>query len=86
MTGVWDPANYTELRYLRNLAPSSSYSLRGSFTYTEPVAKYAQLSFQYRASYNSQERDKRSYITATISRPPDLPPTVRCRTPTRAAT
>ena len=62
-TGVWDPANYTELRYLRNLAPSSSYSLRGSFTYTEPVAKYAQLSFQYRASYNSQERDKRSYIT-----------------------
>ena len=62
-TGVWDPANYTELRYLRNLAPSSSYSLRGSFTYTEPVAKYAQVSFQYRASYNSQERDKRSYIT-----------------------
>ena len=63
VTGVWDPANYTELRYLRNLAPSSSYSLRGSFTYTEPVAKYAQLSFHYRASYNSQERDKRSYIT-----------------------
>ena len=63
VTGVWDPVNYTELRYLRNLAPSSSYSLRGSFTYTEPVAKYAQLSFQYRASYNSQERDKRSYIT-----------------------
>ena len=63
VTGVWDPANYTELRYLRNLAPSSSYSLRGSFTYTEPVAKYAQLSFQYRVSYNSQERDKRSYIT-----------------------
>lgn len=27
------------------------------------MAKYAQLSFQYRASYNSQERDKRSYIT-----------------------
>lgn len=63
VTGVWDPANYTELRYLRNLAPSSSYSLRGSFTYTEPVAKYAQLSFQYRASYNSQERDKRSFVT-----------------------
>ena len=63
VTGVWDPANYTELRYLRNLAPSSSYSLRGSLTYTEPVAKYAQVSFQYRVSYNSQERDKRSYIT-----------------------
>lgn len=60
---AWDPADYTDLRYLRSEAPSSSYSLRGSFTYTEPVAKYAQLSFQYRASYNSQERDKRSYIT-----------------------
>lgn len=63
-TGVWNPENYTELRYLRNLAPSSSYSLRGSLTYTEPVAKYAQVSFQYRVSYNSQERDKRSYITS----------------------
>lgn len=62
-TGVWNPENYTELRYLRNLAPSSSYSLRGSLTYTEPVAKYAQVSFQYRVSYNLQERDKRSYIT-----------------------
>ena len=62
-TGDWNPENYTELRYLRNLAPSSSYSLRGSLTYTEPVAKYAQVSFQYRVSYNSQERDKRSYIT-----------------------
>lgn len=62
-TGVWNPENYTELRYLRNLAPSSSYSLRGSLTYTEPVAKHAQVSFQYRVSYNSQERDKRSYIT-----------------------
>ena len=62
-TGVWNPENYTEPRYLRNLAPSSSYSLRGSLTYTEPVAKYAQVSFQYRVSYNSQERDKRSYIT-----------------------
>ena len=61
--GTWDTTGYTKIRYLRNLAPSSSYSLRGSFTYTEPVAKYAQVSFQYRASYNSQERDKRSYIT-----------------------
>ena len=62
-TGAWDPADYLQLRYLRNLAPSSSYSLRGNFTYTEPVSKYAQVSFQYHASYNSQERDKRSYIT-----------------------
>lgn len=61
--GTWDTTGYTKIRRLCNLAPSSSYSLRGSFTYTEPVAKYAQVSFQYRVSYNSQERDKRSYIT-----------------------
>lgn len=63
-TGMWDPADYLQLRYLRNEAPSSSYSLRGSFTYTEPVAKYAQVSLQYRVSYNSQERDKKSYETS----------------------
>ena len=61
--GVWDPKDYTVLRFLRTNAPSSSYSLRGSFTYTEPVAKYAQVSLQYRISYNSQERDKKSYVT-----------------------
>ena len=60
---AWDPAAYLTRRYLRNMAPSTSYSIRGNFTYTEPVAKYAQLSFQYRMSYNSQERDKRSYVT-----------------------
>ena len=60
---TWDPAAYLTRRYLRNMAPSSSYSVRGNFTYTEPVAKYAQVSFQYRMSYNSQERDTRSYVT-----------------------
>lgn len=60
---VWDPTDYLTRRYLRNLAPSSSYSVRGNLTYTEPVAKYSQVSFQYRMSYNSQERDTRSYIT-----------------------
>ena len=39
---TWDPAAYLTRRYLRNMAPSSSYSVRGNFTYTEPVAKYAQ--------------------------------------------
>ncbi|MDE6374390.1 MAG: outer membrane beta-barrel family protein, partial [Alistipes sp.] len=55
--------SYTDLRYLRTVAPSSSYSLRGEFTYTEPVSKYAQLSMQYRAEYDHQERDKKSYET-----------------------
>ena len=57
---VWDPASYLSLRYLRNMAPSSSLSVRGNFTYTEPVAKYAQVSLQYRMSYNTQERDTRT--------------------------
>lgn len=61
--GVWDPTNYTELRYLRNITPSSSYSLKGEFTYREPLTQHAQLSFQYRAAYDHQERDKRSYVT-----------------------
>lgn len=59
----WDTAQYTDLRYLRSLAPSTSYTLRGEFTYTEPVTRYAQLSMQYRAEYDHQERDKKSYIT-----------------------
>ena len=62
---VWDPASYLSLRYLRNMAPSSSTSVRGNFTYTEPVAKYAQVSLQYRMSYNTQERDTRTYVTGS---------------------
>ncbi len=59
----WNPEAYTELRYLRNEAPSSSYRLRGELNYTEPLSKYAQLSLQYRASLEHQERDKRSFVT-----------------------
>lgn len=71
----WDTTGYTRLRYLRSLAPSTQYNLRGEFTYTEPVTKYAQLSFQYRISYEHQQRDKRSYLTdsdfAIAGRTPD---------------
>ncbi len=59
----WNPTNYTDLRYLRNLSPSKSLDLQGEITYTEPVAKYAQVSLQYRAEYESDERNKSSYIT-----------------------
>lgn len=62
-TGQWDPDGYFEPRYLRNLAPSSSYGLRGNVTYTEPVARYAQVSLQYRVANEHQERDKRVYET-----------------------
>ena len=63
LTGAWDPAQYVDLRYLRNDAPSSNYNFQGEFTYTEPVAKHAQVSFQYRAEYQHQERDKQSFRT-----------------------
>ena len=42
-------------------APSKQYTLRSNVTYTEPVAKYAQVSLQYQISYEYQERDKRAY-------------------------
>lgn len=58
-----DVKPYVDLRYLRNTAPSSSYGLLDEFTYTEPVSKHAQLSFQYRAEYQHQERDKQSFQT-----------------------
>ncbi len=54
---------YRDLRRLYSKAPSTSYSVRSNFTYTEPIAKYASLSLQYRFSYESSERDKDSYIT-----------------------
>ncbi len=59
----WDPTDYTDLRYLYNQAPSSSLDVSGEFTYTEPVSKYSQISLQYRADYEEEERDKASYIT-----------------------
>ena len=59
----WDPEGYTRLRYLRSLAPSKSLDLQGEITYTEPVSKYSQVSLQYRAAYEHDERDKASYQT-----------------------
>ena len=59
----WNPYDYTKLRYLRNIAPNKSFDVQGEITYTEPVSKYAQVSLQYRADYESDERDKASYIT-----------------------
>ncbi len=60
-TGAWNPEGYTNLRNLRSLALSSNYTLRGEVSYTEPLSKYAQLSMQYRISYDHQERDKQAW-------------------------
>ncbi len=50
-----------ELLYQRTVAPKREYVLRGNFTYTEPLSKNAQLSFQYRAEYENQQSDKRAF-------------------------
>ena len=50
------------LRYLYTTAPSSTLSLRANMTYTEPIAKYAQVSMQYSFSYNGQDRDNKTYV------------------------
>ncbi len=49
-----------DLLYQRLTDPTSSLDLRGNFTYTEPVAKYAQVSLQYRFGYEQDESDRRS--------------------------
>lgn len=58
-TGEYNPV----LRYVSSTAPTSSLRLEGNFTYTEPVSKSSQISFQYRAAVNNQNIDKTAYIT-----------------------
>lgn len=52
-----------DLLYQRIVNPTYSYRLDGNITYTEPVSKTAQVSMQYRASYNFQKSDKQAYRT-----------------------
>ena len=59
----WNPTDYTDLRYLVNRTPSKAFDVSGEFTYTEPVGKFSQVSLQYRAEYEHDERDRSSYIT-----------------------
>ena len=60
---AWNPGPYSDLRYLRNVFPTTSFDMQGEVTYTEPVAKYAQVSLQYRADYQSDTNDRSTYIT-----------------------
>ncbi len=60
---AWNPGPYSDLRYLHNVFPTTSFDMQGEVTYTEPVAKYAQVSLQYRADYQSDTNDRSTYIT-----------------------
>ena len=51
------------LRYVSSFAPQSEHDISANFTYTEPVAKNAQVSLQYRFDYENQEIEKMAYIT-----------------------
>ena len=52
-----------DLRYVSSLAPQGETDLSANFTYTEPVAKNAQVSMQYRFDYEDQDIEKTAYIT-----------------------
>ena len=49
-----------ELLYQRSTRPTTSTNVGANLTYTEPVSKYSQVSFQYRMSYQGQEQDKKT--------------------------
>jgi len=71
LTGPFDDPDSWPLvdkLYQRINTPTMEYRLRGGFTYTEPVSKYAQVSMQYQAQYEYGESDRRSYTEDGESR------------------
>ena len=68
MSTIFDPESgmyIPNLRYVSALAPQGETDIRANFTYTEPVAKNAQVSVQYRFDYEKQDIEKRAYITGS---------------------
>ena len=53
------------LRYVSSFAPQGETDISANFTYTEPVAKNAQVSMQYRFDYEDQDIEKTAYITGS---------------------
>ena len=51
------------LRYVSSFAPQGETDISANFTYTEPVAKSAQVSMQYRFDFEDQDIEKTAYIT-----------------------
>ena len=44
-------------------APTREYQLRGSLTYNEPISTNSQFSFQYRVSYEDEDKDQKAFYT-----------------------
>ncbi len=59
--------NAPQLRYVSAFAPQGETDINANFTYTEPVAKNAQVSMQYRFDYEDQDIEKTAYITNAIN-------------------
>ncbi|MBR3892335.1 MAG: outer membrane beta-barrel protein [Alistipes sp.] len=59
--GIAEP----NLRYVSSFAPQGETDISANFTYTEPVAKNAQVSMQYRFDFEDQDIEKTAYITGS---------------------
>ena len=57
------------LQYVHSDSEQGENDVRVNFTYTEPLSKTSQLSFQYRLDYEYQDLDKDAYITAADYEP-----------------
>jgi hypothetical protein len=60
-TGVATP----DIRYVSSFAPQGETDISANVTYTEPVAKHAQVSMQYRFDMENQDISKTAYITGS---------------------
>ena len=54
---------YPNYRFVSSLAPQSEHDISANVTYTEPVAKHAQVSMQYRFDMENQDINKTAWIT-----------------------
>ncbi len=52
-----------EKQFVHSDSRQGEDDVRVNITYTEPISKTSQLSFQYRMDYEDQQLDKRAYIT-----------------------
>ena len=57
------PAVY-QMQYVHSNTEQGEDDVRVNITYTEPLTKTSQLSFQYRMDYEDQFMDKKAYLTA----------------------
>ena len=57
-----NPLFYSPLyQYLHR--PSEEYAIRANVTYNEPISQHAQISLQYRMSYENEMNDKNTFYT-----------------------